>query len=41
MQNTLDSVSQGNVVREGLVNAIQGLLEARRTSHYASSLEEK
>jgi hypothetical protein len=41
MQSMLDSVTQGNIVRDGLVQVIQGILEARRISHNASSLEAK
>jgi hypothetical protein len=41
MQSMLDSVSQGNIVRDGLVQVIQGILEARIIGHNAWSLEAK
>jgi hypothetical protein len=37
----LDSVSQGNIVMDGLVQVIQGTLKARRISHNEWSLETK
>jgi hypothetical protein len=41
MQIILDSVSQGKIVGECLVQVIENILGARRTAHYASSEEAK
>jgi hypothetical protein len=41
MQIILDSVSEGNIVGECLVQVIENILGARRTADYASSEEAK